>query len=172
MRRIFFVAKPPTRTQRGRADHRPRNLGEHTLCSLPAASLQRVDVHGMSVSRTLAAPPAPNFVVRTVSASTVVDIRGGHSGHGALQSCAAPRPSVVRSRPLRPLSPPLVDRHSSLSRSQNHAAFAARQTLCDIRQHGQRPRAVQRRTSFVLVIRTQVQPASLQTWSSPAPGAP
>jgi len=35
-----------------------------------------------------------------------------------------------------------------------------------------RPVAVQRRVSLVLVTRRQVQPVSLQTRSSPAPGAP
>src|SRR6516225_11810402 len=34
------------------------------------------------------------------------------------------------------------------------------------------PAALQRRVSLVLVTRTQVQPVSLQTRSSPAPGAP
>jgi hypothetical protein len=34
------------------------------------------------------------------------------------------------------------------------------------------PEALQRRVSLVLVTRTQVQPVSLQTRSSPAPGAP
>jgi hypothetical protein len=34
------------------------------------------------------------------------------------------------------------------------------------------PEALQRRTSLVLVTRRQVQPVSLQTRSSPAPGAP
>ena len=34
------------------------------------------------------------------------------------------------------------------------------------------PEALQRRVSLVLVMRTQVQPVSLQTRSSPAPGAP
>ena len=36
----------------------------------------------------------------------------------------------------------------------------------------QAPVALQRRVSLVLVTRTQVQPVSLQTRSSPAPGAP
>jgi hypothetical protein len=56
------------------------------------------------------------------------------------------------------------------------ASSYARRDLSTIsarRRHGRdAPKALQRRVSLVLVIRTQVQPVSVQTRSSPIPGAP